>query len=118
MPATRDPLVVTSAEGVRLRLADGRDVVDGMSSWWAAIHGYRHPVLDAAVRDQLDRMSHVMFGGLTHEPAVRLGYHGDTFGAMAVCDPVGGMHHLFADVLPAHVFADLPPLGYGTPVDP
>jgi adenosylmethionine-8-amino-7-oxononanoate aminotransferase len=72
MPGTSDPLVVESASGVRLRLADGRELVDGMSSWWAAIHGYRHPVLDAAAHDQLDRMSHVMFGGLTHEPAVRL----------------------------------------------
>ena len=72
MPGRADPLVVHSAAGVRLRLADGRELVDGMSSWWAAIHGYAHPVLDAAVCDQLRRMSHVMFGGLTHEPAVRL----------------------------------------------
>jgi adenosylmethionine-8-amino-7-oxononanoate aminotransferase len=156
MPASSPPLPVVSAAGVRLRLADGRELIDAMASWWCAIHGYRHPALDAAAHDQLDRMAHVMFGGLTHEPAVRLaqrlveltpeplqhvffsdsgsvavevalkmclqarpgrsrvltvrgGYHGDTFGAMAVCDPVGGMHALFAGALTEHVFADRPP---------
>ncbi|WP_338682814.1 adenosylmethionine--8-amino-7-oxononanoate transaminase [Streptomyces acidiscabies] len=73
MPGTVEPLVVEAASGVRLRLADGRgELVDGMSSWWSAIHGYRHPALDEAAREQLGRMSHVMFGGLTHEPAVLL----------------------------------------------
>ncbi|MFD2418654.1 adenosylmethionine--8-amino-7-oxononanoate transaminase [Amycolatopsis pigmentata] len=72
MPGQSAPLLVTEASGVRLRLADGRELIDGMSSWWAAIHGYRHPVLDAALAAQAGRMSHVMFGGLTHEPAVRL----------------------------------------------
>ncbi|TDP97187.1 adenosylmethionine--8-amino-7-oxononanoate transaminase [Labedaea rhizosphaerae] len=72
MPGTVEPQVITSASGVRLTLHDGRELVDGMSSWWAAIHGYRHPVLDAALTEQAGRMSHVMFGGLTHEPAVRL----------------------------------------------
>ncbi len=71
-PASTAPLPVASAEGVRLRLADGRELIDGMSSWWAAIHGYRHPHLDAAAHRQVDTMSHVMFGGLTHGPAVEL----------------------------------------------
>ncbi|MGC9670755.1 adenosylmethionine--8-amino-7-oxononanoate transaminase [Planosporangium sp. 12N6] len=168
MPGQTDPLVVESAAGVRLRLAEPfeghRELVDGMSSWWAAIHGYAHPVLDAAVRDQLGRMSHVMFGGLTHSPAVRLatrlvdltpaglehvffsdsgsvavevavkmclqywrslgrpdkrrlltwrgGYHGDTFHPMSVCDPDGGMHHLWSGILPRQVFADAPPVAF------
>jgi adenosylmethionine-8-amino-7-oxononanoate aminotransferase len=162
MPGRTDPLVVHSAAGVRLRLADGMHLVDGMSSWWAAIHGYAHPVLDAAVCDQLKRMSHVMFGGLTHEPAVGLarrlveitpeplrhvffadsgsvsvevaikmclqywrslarpgkrrlltwrgGYHGDTFGAMSICDPDGGMHSLWSDVLARQLFVPPPPV--------
>ncbi|HEY2768345.1 MAG TPA: adenosylmethionine--8-amino-7-oxononanoate transaminase [Solirubrobacteraceae bacterium] len=167
LPAARVALPVVSASGVRLRLADGRELIDGMSSWWCAIHGYRHPALDGAVREQLDQMAHVMFGGLTHAPAVRLaqrlveitpqglqrvffadsgsvavevaikmalqyqravgaparrrlltvrgGYHGDTFGAMAVCDPIGGMHSLFAGTLPEHVFAERPPDGFDAP---
>ncbi|MGC0364422.1 adenosylmethionine-8-amino-7-oxononanoate aminotransferase [Rhodococcus sp. 27YEA15] len=163
-PATTRPLVVDSARGAVLTLADGRQLVDGMSSWWAAIHGYRHPVLDAAAVGQLDKMSHVMFGGLTHEPAARLagllvditppglekvflsdsgsvavevavkmclqywrsvgkpsknrlmtwrgGYHGDTFTPMSVCDPDGGMHSIWTDVLRAQIFADAPPVHY------
>ncbi len=159
--ATSPSLVheVVSAEGVRLRLRrDGREVevVDAMSSWWCAIHGYAVPELDAAVRDQVGRMSHVMFGGLTHEPAVELGrrlvelsglphvfladsgsvsvevamkmawqaqagtgrtrfftirggYHGDTFSPMSVCDPDGGMHSMYAGIVPEHVFAPMPP---------
>src|SRR5690242_5636270 len=89
MPGRTPPLVVESACGVRLRLAgSGVELVDGMSSWWAAIHGYRHPALDAAAADQLGRMSHVMFGGLTHEPAVRLC---ERLAAMAP----NGLEHVF-----------------------
>jgi adenosylmethionine-8-amino-7-oxononanoate aminotransferase len=156
---------VESAHGVRLRLADGRELIDGMSSWWCAIHGYNHPVMNAALTKQLDSMSHVMFGGLTHEPAVELaekliditpeplqsvffadsgsvsvevamkmaiqywnakslpnkqrfltirhGYHGDTFGAMSVTDPVNGMHSLFADTLAQQYFVDAPTCRFG-----
>jgi adenosylmethionine---8-amino-7-oxononanoate aminotransferase len=163
------PLAVESASGVRLRLADGRELVDGMASWWAAIHGYRCPELDAAIRGQLDRMAHVMFGGLTHEPAVALaerlveltpaglervffsdsgsvavevalklavqywaargrpgrtrmlalrgGYHGDTLGAMSVCDPDTGMHRLFPG-LPRQLFAPRPQCRYHEPLEP
>jgi adenosylmethionine-8-amino-7-oxononanoate aminotransferase len=157
------PHQVVSASGVTLTLADGTELLDGMSSWWAAVHGYRHPRLDSAVMKQLDSMAHVMFGGLTHEPAVELvrrlvdltpagldhvfladsgsvsvevalkmalqyqrgrgqtqrttmlsirgGYHGDTFGAMSVSDPVGGMHEMFADTLASTVFLPRPPAG-------
>jgi adenosylmethionine-8-amino-7-oxononanoate aminotransferase len=88
MPGTVDPYLVASAAGVRLRLADGRELVDAMSSWWAAIHGYRHPALDAALAEQAGRMSHVMFGGLTHEPAVRLA------GSLVELAPPG-LEHVF-----------------------
>jgi adenosylmethionine---8-amino-7-oxononanoate aminotransferase len=169
LPGALGSLPVVSARGVRLRLADGRELIDGMSSWWCAIHGYRHPVLDQAVREQLGRMAHMMFGGLTHEGGVRLaerllelappglgavffadsgsvavevaikmslqyqrargrgertrlltvrgGYHGDTFGAMAVCDPVEGMHSMFTGVLAEHVFAERPPDGFEAGLD-
>ena len=167
-----DPLPVfpvESARGVRLRLTDGRELVDGMASWWAAIHGYGVPELEDAIRRQATRMPHVMFGGLTHAPAVDLatrlvsltpepltkvffsdsgsvsvevaikmalqywqgrgsagktklltvrgGYHGDTFGAMSVCDPEAGMHSLFPSVLPEHHFAEVPACRFEDPWD-
>ena len=151
---------VTSADGVYLNLSDGRSLIDGMSSWWCAIHGYNHPELNSAAKQQIDLMSHVMFGGITHEPAVvlckklasisppnlnkvflcdsgsvsvevaikmacqywisqglssksrlltiRSGYHGDTFAAMSVCDPITGMHHIFKEVLTKQFFAPSP----------
>ncbi|MGW8246848.1 MAG: adenosylmethionine--8-amino-7-oxononanoate transaminase [Acidiferrobacterales bacterium] len=158
---------VVSAAGVRLKLKDGRELIDGMSSWWCAIHGYNHPEINAALIAQLDNMAHVMFGGLTHEPAIQLaaklveltpaaldavflsdsgsvavevamkmaiqywyakgqpgrqhfialrhGYHGDTFGAMSVCDPVTGMHGLFAGAMPQQVFIEQPGCRFGEP---
>lgn len=156
---------VVRADGVRLHLADERQLIDGMSSWWCAIHGYNHPVLNDAVTTQLNEMSHVMFGGLTHPPAVELArllvditpaeltrvffsdsgsvsvevaikmavqfwhgvgkprkrklvalrnaYHGDTYGAMSLCDPVTGMHHLFGDTLTQQLFAPQPACSFG-----
>ena len=158
---------VVSASGVRLDLADGRQLIDGMASWWCAIHGYNHPVLNRAVESQLHAVSHLMFGGLTHPPAVKLaqmlvkltppgldrvffsdsgsvavevamkmaiqywhglnrpekhkllalrnGYHGDTIGAMSLCDPVTGMHYLFGDTLPKQLFAPAPQCSFDGP---
>ncbi|MGV6808088.1 MAG: adenosylmethionine--8-amino-7-oxononanoate transaminase [bacterium] len=158
---------VVSAEGVRLRLADGHELIDGMSSWWSVIHGYNHPAINAAVETQLRAMSHVMFGGIVHEPAAKLaqtlstitpdgldkvffsdsgsvavevaikmalqywqsqglpkksrllalkgGYHGDTFAAMSVCDPVTGMHHLFSEAMRQQLFAERPGCRFNEP---
>ncbi len=153
-------VAIKSTQGVRLRTYDGRELIDGMSSWWAAIHGYNHPHLLQALAKQASLMPHVMFGGLTHAPAARLikrltaltppgldqvflcdsgsvavevgvkmslqywaslgkpgkarlltirsGYHGDTFGTMAICDPEKGMHGLFKGILTQHLFAPQP----------
>ena len=160
MKISGDPLPVVATRGSRIVLADGRELIDGIASWWTACHGYNHPHIAAAVRHQLDVMPHVMFGGLAHEPALTLArrlaalmpagldrvffsdsgsvavevamkmavqdwrnkgeprrtsfvafkgaYHGDTTGAMAVSDPVEGMHRVFAGLLPQHFSCDLP----------
>jgi adenosylmethionine-8-amino-7-oxononanoate aminotransferase len=160
MKTVRPPLAVARTRGCRIVLADGRELVDGIASWWTACHGYNHPRIRSAVERQLVLMPHVMFGGLAHEPALTLarrlaallpgdldrvffsesgsvaveiamkmavqfwlnrgirgrtrfvafrgGYHGDTTGAMAVCDPQAGMHALFHGLLPEHYVIDLP----------
>lgn len=158
---------VASANRCTITLSDGRELLDGMSSWWSTLHGYNHPVLNEAVKSQLEKMSHIMFGGLTHEPAAKLakllvdispaglnkvffsdsgsvavevalkmalqywhslgqprknrmlalrnGYHGDTIGAMSVCDPDTGMHHLFKDNVTQQLFAPAPVSGFDIP---
>ncbi len=120
---------VDSAHGVRLKLADGKELIDGMSSWWCVIHGYNHPYINAAAKAQIDKMSHVMFGAMkmavqasvarsgshkkTNFVTIRSGYHGDTWNAMSVCDPVTGMHGAFGPSLPVRYFAPAPITPFG-----
>ncbi len=162
--------LVEHAQGVYLHLASGEQVIDGMSSWWSVVHGYNNPVLNEAIKQQVDKFCHVMFGGLTHKPAIALaeklirltpegldkvfladsgsvavevaikmaiqyqhskgkanknklltiknGYHGDTFAAMSVCDPVNGMHQLFSGFITKNYFADAPTIGFDDEFNP
>jgi adenosylmethionine---8-amino-7-oxononanoate aminotransferase len=162
LPSRQPQLQVESANHCLITLTDGRQLIDAMSSWWSAIHGYNHPAINAAAKSQIDQLSHIMFGGFTHQPAIELAdllisitpagldkiffadsgsisvevaikvslqywksrgqphkskflalkqaYHGDSFGAMSVCDPDEGMHSLFKDNIMQNIFAPSPGL--------